>query len=63
MTKYKANDVVHVRLDEDDARCLNMPEQCEAHQWGHQIIAHIPAPEPVSAKRAPACLKEKVKVK
>ena len=39
--KYKAGDVVHVRLDEDDARCLNH------NTWILDIIAHIPRPEPV----------------
>ena len=45
MTNYKANDIVHVRLDEELVRYLNNGSVAPLHP--SDIIAHIPAPEPV----------------
>lgn len=43
--KYKAGDVVHVRLDELKADSLNRGDFNV--YWSENIIAHISAPEPV----------------
>jgi|GEM_PF-6361790 len=45
--KYKAGDVVHVRLSHTDAAYLNVNREQYSASYYRDIIAHHSAPEPV----------------
>jgi len=49
VTKYKAGDEVTIRLDDDDAKCLNSQIIQQCHITPKQIISHKKAPEPIVA--------------